>query len=292
MKYITYNIVSNLSLLTDDMMSFVKNNDIYICTSIDGNKELQNTNRPYASGDSYESTVHNFKKLQEQQVNVSALLTTTKFSLNQYKSIVDEYVKLNMDRICIRPQTNVCKANNNWDRIGYLPEEFIKFYKLALDYIIKINRKGYRLVEGMASIFLTKILNNDSINYMELRSPCGASIGQMAYYYDGNVFTCDEGRMLYEMGDDKFLIGNVTKNTRLDIITNSKVKDICRASCLECSHICHSCVYMPYCGTCPVINYSVTKQLSPYSTNEYRCKINKGILDILFDYIKNDKKAL
>lgn len=291
-KYITYNIVSNLSLLTDDMMSFVKNNDIYICTSIDGNKELQNTNRPYASGDSYESTVHNFKKLQEQQVNVSALLTTTKFSLNQYKSIVDEYVKLNMDRICIRPLTNVCKANNNWDRIGYLPEEFIKFYKLALDYIIKINRKGYRLVEGMASIFLTKILNNDSINYMELRSPCGASIGQMAYYYDGNVFTCDEGRMLYEMGDDKFLIGNVTKNTRLDIITNSKVKDICRASCLECSHICHSCVYMPYCGTCPVINYSVTKQLSPYSTNEYRCKINKGILDILFDYIKNDKKAL
>jgi hypothetical protein len=30
---------------------------------------------------------------------------------------------------------------------------------------------------------------------LELRSPCGAGIGQLLYNYDGKVYTCDEGRI-------------------------------------------------------------------------------------------------
>jgi hypothetical protein len=30
----------------------------------------------------------------------------------------------------------------------------------------------------------------------------GAGIGQMSYYYNGNVYTCDEGRMMGESGDN------------------------------------------------------------------------------------------
>ena len=29
---------------------------------------------------------------------------------------------------------------------------------------------------------------------IQLRSPCGAGIGQLLYNYDGKVYTCDEGR--------------------------------------------------------------------------------------------------
>ena len=47
------------------------------------------------------------------------------------------------------------------------------------------------------------------MNYMELRSPCGAGVGQLAYYADGDIFTCDEGRMLHEMGQSTFRLGNV-----------------------------------------------------------------------------------
>ena len=46
-------------------------------------------------------------------------------------------------------------------------------------------------------------------NYLDIRSPCGAGIGQIAYSYDGKIYTCDEGRMLGGMGDDIFCIGNV-----------------------------------------------------------------------------------
>ena len=291
-KEISYNIVSNLSLMTDEIAEYISKNDIYVCTSIDGDKVLQNKNRPCSKADSYDATIGGLKKLQDLHVNVSALLTTTKYSFGEFKNIVDEYISLGLDRICVRPLTNIGKAHDNWSNIGYLAEEFLDFYKKTLDYIIGVNKNGYHLVEGMAGIFLSRILNNESVNYMELRSPCGAAIGQLAYYYDGNVFTCDEGRMLFEMGDDKFLLGNVNEASFNEIINCDKTMEVNKASCLECSHVCHSCVYMPYCGTCPVINYSQTGHLEPYSKNEYRCKINKGILEILFTYIRNDKAAL
>lgn len=47
---------------------------------------------------------------------------------------------------------------------------------------------------------------------MELRSPCGAALGQLAFTASGNVYTCDEGRMMAEMGDDAFKLGNVFEN--------------------------------------------------------------------------------
>ena len=126
---------------------------------------------------------------------------------------------------------------------------------------------------------------------MELRSPCGGAIGQLAYYYDGNIYTCDEGRMLAEMGDNSFLIGNVN-NSYKELIESDSTKATCISSCLEVIPYCSSCVYSPYCGTCPVLNLALNKSIFAKHPNGYRCQIYGGILKILFDYIKNDQEAL
>ncbi len=96
---------------------------------------------------------------------------------------------------------------------------------------------------------------------MELRSPCGATLGQMSYYYDGNIFTCDEGRMLYEMGDSSFLLGNVYNDSYMDMIGSDICKTLCKSSIIESLPKCNNCVYQPYCGTCPVVNYASDKDL-------------------------------
>ena len=290
-KNIEFLIVSNLSLLTNEMINYIIENDISICTSIDGNSALQNINRPFLQGDSYSATVNSIKKLQENEINVSALLTTTKYSLKEYESIVDEYIKLGLDRICVRPLTILGKAKNNWTTIGYNAEEFVDFYKNVLNYIIDKNKAGIFIKEGMAEIFLEKIVKNESLNYMELRSPCGGAIGQLAYYYDGEVFTCDEGRMLSEMGDNRFKLGNVFEDNYITLMKNNTIEDVCKGSCLESLLQCHSCAYMPYCGTCPVANYVETNHIDCKKVNNYKCIINKGMLDVIFELIYNDKKA-
>lgn len=286
-KYIEYNLVSNLILLTDEMIDFFEENNVSICTSIDGNEELQNINRPYSKGNSYQETIKQIKKLRKRNINVSAIQTTTKYSLSRYKEIVDEYINLGINSIFVRPLTKLGKADSNWKNIGYDADDFLKFYRKILEYIIQKNKEGIFLSEGHSNIFLRKILLNEPVNYMELRSPCGGAIGQMAYYYDGNIYTCDEGRMLSEMGNDSFKLGNVMENTYKDLMKCDCTKAMCVSSCIECLPYCSNCVYMPYCGTCPVINLAQDNNIFVRKPKEFRCKVYGGILDTLFDYIEN-----
>jgi len=127
---------------------------------------------------------------------------------------------------------------------------------------------------------------------MDLRSPCGGAIGQLAYYYDGNIYTCDEGRMLAEMGNDSFKIGNVYENSYTELMQSDTTKAMCISSCTECLPYCRNCVYMPYCGTCPVINLAQDNNIFAKNPQEYRCKIYKEILNILFDYIENRPEVI
>ena len=291
-RVIEYNLVSNLTLLTEEMIDFFIENKVSICTSIDGDKQLQNLNRPYVNGDSYQTTVNMITKLKEREVEVNAIETTTKYSLGKHKEIIDEYINLGFNNIFLRPLTRLGKADNNWLNIGYTAEEFLEFFKKSLEYIIEKNKQGTLFIENHSSIFLKKILLNANVNYMELRSPCGGAIGQLAYYYDGDIYTCDEGRMLSEMGDISFKLGNVYENDYLSLMKCDCTKAMCIASCLECLPYCNSCVYQPYCGTCPVVNLAQDNNIFAKNPNEYRCKIYKGILDILFEYISKDEEVL
>lgn len=292
-KIIEYNIVSNLTLINDEIIEFIKKHNICICTSIDGPRKLQNINRPYKEKDSYIETKKSIEKLKENEIYVSAIQTTSKFCFDFYKEIVDEYISLGLHNIFIRPLTRLGKADENWNRIGYTAEEFVSFYRKILEYIIEKNKSGYYLVEGHSSILLKKILKNTSVNYMELRSPCGGAIGQLTYYYNGDIYTCDEARMLSEMGDDSFKLGNVKEDNYLSLMNSDTTKAMCISSCLECSSVCRDCVYMPYCGNCPVINLAQNNNIFMKSKNEYRCKVYGGILDRIFEYINNnDEKVM
>ena len=141
--------------------------------------------------------------------------------------------------------------------------------------------------EVHASLLLNKIFGG-SVNYMDLRSPCGAGVGQLAYYSDGNIFTCDEGRMLYEMGDDTFCLGNVFNCSYNDLVSSGICKTVCASSVLESIPSCTDCVYQPYCGSCPVVNYALEKDVIEKYPRGYRCGIYSGILDCIFDILKEE----
>lgn len=289
-KVIEYNIVSNLTLLTREIAEFIKAHNIGVSTSIDGDGALHNRNRSYrAGGGTFSDVLKGTELLKEYEIEYGAIQTTTKSSLSQAKSIVDTYVELGLKSVFIRNLTPLGCANNSWEEIGYTPESFVKFYKQCFDYIIEINKNGIFLKEGHASIMLSKILSGTPVNYMELRSPCGAGVGQIAYYYDGNIYTCDEGRMLAEMGDDSFKLGTVD-NSYDELMNCNTCKAACIASTLEALPNCCDCVYNPYCGTCPVVNLALSKDICSKEPDDYKCKVYKGIFDILFEALQDPEK--
>ena len=179
-------------------------------------------------------------------------------------------------------------ADSSWTQIGYTADEFLAFYRTAFDYIMQLNLKGEYFSETHAAYFIKKIFFNYSDNYMELRSPCGAGVGQMSYYYDGNVYTCDEGRMMSEMGDNTFLLGNVLTDTYAKCVTSPVCMAVCKASVIESLPKCSGCVYQPYCGVCPVVNFAAANNLYDKNIKDFRCEVYKGIMDIIFEIIEEE----
>lgn len=301
-KYVMFSLVSNLSLMDGEKLNFIIKNNIQVSTSLDGPMDLHNKNRVFPDGNSYEETTKWIRRINQAYkengkedivYRVEALPTVTKATLGQAGALVDEYVAQGMKAIFLRPINPFGFAVNTAKAIGYSTGEFLKFYEQALDYIIELNLNGTQIVERFAAIFLTKILKADDPNYLDIRSPCGAGIGQLAYNFDGKVYTCDEGRMVARMGDEAFQIGDVMQDGYNDLVTHPIVRALATASTLDSIPSCATCAYRPYCGTCPVVNYCTQGSIFPQSPTNVKCRLHMGILDMLFQrLIKGDPKVM
>ncbi len=122
-----------------------------------------------------------------------------------------------------------------------------------------------------------------------MRSPCGAGIGQMAYNWDGGIYTCDEGRMLARMGDDTFKIGDAAQGSYAEDVSHPAVRALTVASTLDNQVSCSNCAYKPYCGVCPVQCYKEQGDIMGRMPTNSRCKISMGILDLLFERLQDPR---
>jgi uncharacterized protein len=104
-KKLDFVIASNLALLTNEHLIFCKAHDVLLSTSLDGPADLHNKNRPRPGGNSHELAVNGIRRAQEflGPDRVGALMTTTERSLGRVEEIVDEYLRLGLDGIFLRP---------------------------------------------------------------------------------------------------------------------------------------------------------------------------------------------
>jgi His-Xaa-Ser system radical SAM maturase HxsB len=293
-KIINYSMVSNLLLLDEEMWLFLTGAGVSLSTSLDGAEGCHNRNRPDNRGEgTFAAVREKIAWIKSRGGNLNAIQTTTRQALSSPKQLVDAYLDAGLDYLFIRPLTPLGVARETWSDIGYSAEEFVAFYKECLDCLIDLNKEGIRFREGHAMIWLQKILHGFQVNYMELRSPCGASTGQMAFYCDGNAYTCDEGRMLAEMENRAFLLGSLKNCSYSDLVNSGVAKITCSASILEALPGCCDCVYQPYCGACPVISLATEGNIFPKSAGSYRCKLYSGMLDAIFRILqRNDLKEV
>jgi radical SAM protein with 4Fe4S-binding SPASM domain len=292
---LVFRLVTNLSLMDDAKLDYLIEEGVGICTSLDGSRKLQEKNRnSLCKESSYDIAVKwlrridsEYKKRNVQDRVINALVTITRHSLPYWKEIIDEYAEVGFRQIHLRFLNNLGDARPLWSEISYTPEEFIDFWKKSVDYLIKRNNEGIRLKEWLVWIMLRKIINMEEPNYLEMRSPCGAAIGQLAYNYNGDMYTCDEARMV---GGDIFRLGNVKNSSYKQIGTSNKVCNIL-ASSVNDTQICDACVYKPFCGICPVCNYAEQGSIIGKITETARCKIYKAQFDYIFSKLKNDDDA-
>ena len=293
-KDLVMSIVTNFTAMDMEKLDYLLKNKVRICTSLDGPKELHDSNRILKGNSSYDEVVKWIKILREEYekrgINreADALITLTKKSMKHPKEIVDEYVRLGIKTLHLRFLNNIGIAQRNWHDISYSPEEYITFWKEAVTYINEVKKRGIKISEKMVRIMTDKIGGKEDPNYAELRSPCGAAIGQIVYNYNGDIYSCDEARMI---GDDLFLLGNVKKDSYKDILTSDKTCGIVLSS-INDQFVCDECVYKPYCGVCPVCNYTEQGSVIGKISQTNRCKILKQQFDWVVREIFINKGSL
>ncbi|MGM0575012.1 MAG: His-Xaa-Ser system radical SAM maturase HxsB [Myxococcota bacterium] len=294
-KQLTFSLVTNLSMMDDERLDWLTEHRVEICTSLDGPAELHDDNRLWAGGGSSQRRVVEWiRRINERYVDmgldpmvyrVEALLTITKQSLPYWREIIDTYVDVGCQALFLRPLNPYGFAQSLGQQIAYPVEEWLDFYRKSLDYILQLNRRGIDLVERNAGILLTKVLTPDDPNFLDLRSPCGAAIGQLAYNWDGQVFTCDEGRMVHRSGEDLFRLGDVQEQSYREMVGHDAARAMVMSSTLDGQPGCVDCAYQPFCGICPVHNYTEQGSLSGRMMESSWCARYMGVLDHLFELL-------
>lgn len=293
-KNIEFVLATSLVDITREQLDFIKEHNILLSTSLDGPEDLHNLNRPIHSQNTYKKFIEGYELSKEYVSDtISPLLTISKNSLSRIEDILNEYQKLGKNSISLRALSPYGFAVKTMSKIGYSAEEYINFYLNALDYIINMNLNGTYFREEYATLLLRRILTPYSTGYVDLQSPSGAGINALVFYYNGEIYPADEARMLAEMGDKNFLLGNVFENTYEDIINSPKLQLIIQDSCAESLTNCSECAYLPYCGCDPLFNYVTQQDHYGHRPTSDFCYKQTNIYNYLFKYLKNkDKKVL
>lgn len=303
-KTLEFTMVSNLALMDEEKLAFLLENRVQICTSIDGPQGLHDKQRKLPAlkmasgektgGSSWEASVRWIERINEAYekqgldttlYRVEALLTTTNATLPLWKEVVDQYVALGCRALFLRPLDPFGFAEKTGPRLEYPRAEYLDYYRKSVDYMIELNLRGVQVLERYAAIFLTKILRGEDPNFLDIRSPSGAGIGALAYNYDGGIFSCDEGRMLHETGDDTFLLGHVDDATYRGIVGHETVRALVLAGNLDARPDCVNCAYQPYCGVAPSHSHKTQGTIFGRMRESSVCAVHKGIQDYLFEKI-------
>ena len=286
-------ITTNLALLTDEILEFCKTHDILVSTSLDGPADLHNANRPRPGRDSYERAVAGIGRVREAlgHDRVSALMTTTRASLSRPRDIVDEYVRQGFDNIFFRALSPYGFAIKTKTYAAYETAEWLPFYFEGLKYIIELNKNGRPFVESYAATILTKMLTPFDTGYVDLMSPAGIGIGAVVYNYDGDVYASDESRMLAEMGDKTFCLGNVHKDRYEDLFLSDALLAPLEESFAASAPMCSDCAFEPYCGADPVFHYATQGDFVGRKPLSGFCEKNMAIFRTLIGMMEEDEET-
>jgi uncharacterized protein len=289
-KDLTFVIATNLALLNDEVLDFCAEEEIQISTSLDGPQDLHNGNRRRPGRDSWQQAVEGIRQVQERlgHGTVSALMTSTEASLGRAAEIIDTYAELGLRGVFLRPISPYGFALRRRGGANYDVDRWLQFYATGLDRIVELNRQGIPMVEIYASIIAKKMLTNTDPGYVDLTSPAGIGIGALVYNYDGGIYASDEGRMLAEMGDRTFLLGNVHDSSYADVMLSDGLINPLMESVTLSAPMCTTCAFEPYCGADPVFHYATMGDFTGHKALSAFCRRNTGVFALLLRKMRDD----
>lgn len=284
-KDIKFSIVTNLTVLDDEIINLINKYKISITGSIDGPKDINDMNRVTADGKgTYEKISDNIKELNLRASTSLKMIETTytKKSFERYsKKDIAEYFYNNFNI------NNILFADViTDDKDLKLPDEYYKDTESLtenINYFFEnlINKRISYLdkVAGPILLFFNKKYHENF---------CYAGIKSVLIDDVGNVWPCQG-----YINKKEYLMGNILEEgaSNLNIQNFDRVKN--KLKCIQKSKLshCNECIAKYWCNPC-IPHTDLIDSNKPHYFNEKKCGCNREITEKMLDglaaYVKKD----
>lgn len=269
-------IATSLSPLSDEVLSWAKNRNVFFSVSLDGDSIVHNANRIHPSKNSYSYAVEGIKRIIcELGVDrVSTVTTVTDALINDPMSLLTAHMEVGLYDLFIRPVSPYGFANTHAQR-KYTIDDYMMFYERLWALIHNLNEDGIKFKEHSAGIHAKRLFRPAYSSYADLKSPSGVVFNCILFNYDGKVFGSDESRMLQKTTTNQdFSMGKVGA---ISIKNSSFYSNITTQSFNFLHPGCETCAFQPFCGTDPCQNVSLQGEpIGDKSISEF-CSYHKSM---------------
>lgn len=242
---ISLSIQTNGTLITDEIATFLKDNNIFVGISLDGTEELHNISRYYANGKgSFENVMKGIKVLNDNDISFGIISVINRENAKKMNEMLDFFIENKIYSLSFSPLRKYGRGKDDIDL--FLDDETLfNAYTILLEKII-LHNKTHNKSEWLHERVLTTIVKQIYFNqrhFMCMQSPCGAGRRMLGFDYNGDVYICDNF-----IGDEDFKIGSVYDGNLKDMLFNSEVRKKALSRQKENLVRCKDCVWRGLCG--------------------------------------------
>ena len=250
----SFDLTTNGTILTKEMIDFFKLNKFTISISLDGNEKINNASRIYHNGKgSFKDVLNNINLLKENNIKFSCKTVVQPDNVNLAE--VFSFFEENKIHFIFTI------ATNSFDN-HFLPNiEYLKTFEEQLVIVINNYRK---LIEDNQKIYAYKLITDlKRIHYGQInKNACSASRGGFFMDIDGSIFTCS-----YHCSSIDLSVGNIYTGIDYEKI----IKNKWYAQLVDNYSTCKVCWMKYLCsGSCFAVKWLENKNTEKPS--EYLCK--------------------
>ena len=280
-KTVNLTMQTNATLLDEQKLNFLLENDISFGFSLDGDEKEHNVTRKYPQGQgTYDDVAKAIRLTRSKGRSIGILSVLTQINSQNHLHNLRSYQKLGACSVKLNPIFPNGRAEENWQKLAISDSEILALQQQYLDYLVE---ETGPLPEDN----LLQMINNLSTcmrHYRCMLSCCGAGENMFTFAPNGDIYPCaryqEEKYRLGHIDDSDLKLQNLYKaNALISDMSSRKVADIEK---------CRICTYRRFCeGDCSLATYEA------YGGWHYphpRCDYYHGTYEQLFSYLSRHEE--
>ncbi len=241
---------SNLTLLTDKILDYLKDHKVNLGVSCDGFGPVHDKQRPYPGGDGSHRTVEsNIAKLRASDPHGpgGAITVITDQSVDKMPEIALYLYLQGFQEIVFRPIQEVGRGANHQGHPSFARSYTEQLFNV-LNWILTplYKETGDLLIERSLSLTFQYLFRPERV-FMCERSPCGGARNICAVMPDGDVYSCNQA-----VHEESFRLGNL-KDSSFRELLNGEIAHRLRQRTVDSITGCRNCLFRAWCQSpCPI----------------------------------------